>query len=115
MADILIRGIAKMPGNCRECMFAGFGGMRNELNVCMFSGESQSLISHERMSKCPLLHLPEGHGRLGDLDELHERIALWIRRYKRAFTDDQHVWLTAILRGIEESPTIVPAEGRTKE
>lgn len=66
MADILIRGMEKMPGNCRECMFAGFGGMRNELNVCMFSGESQLLLSNERMSKCPIVPLPEGYGDLMD-------------------------------------------------
>lgn len=97
MADILIRGMAKMPGNCRECMFAGFGGMRHELNVCMFSGESQSLISHERMSKCPLVPLPEGHGRLGDLDALQEE-------FKKSH-DGKRLML------IDTAPTIVPAEG----
>lgn len=103
MADILIRGMAKMPGNCRECMFAGFGGMRNELNVCMFSGESQSLISHERMSKCPLIPLPAGHGRLVDAREVLEKAdkASWF---------DGDVPELGLLLGSEVT-TIVPAEG----
>lgn len=101
MADILIRGMAKMPGNCRECMFAGSGGMRNELNVCMFSGESQLLLSHERMSKCPLVPLPEGHGRLGDLDSLYQ--ALIAHEFTMTAGD--------MLEVIANAETIVPAEG----
>lgn len=97
MADILIRGMVKMPGNCRECMFAGFGGMLNELNVCMFSGESQSLISHERMSKCPLLPIPAGHGRCIDADALQEEF--------KKFHDGKRLML------IDTAPTIVPSEG----
>lgn len=103
MADVLIRGMAKMPGNCRECMFAGFGGMRNELNVCMFSGESQSLISHERMSKCPLVPLPEGHGRLIDADALlkNNGVGTQIAGWGKMFHET----------AIAYAPTIVPAEG----
>lgn len=108
MADILIRGMAKMPGNCRECMFAGFGGMRNELNVCMFSGESQSLISHERMSKCPLVPLPEGHGRLIDETELIAKLVCHCKDLRKLATK-------TIGETIGLCATIVPAEGGTDE
>lgn len=112
MADILIRGMEKMPGNCRECMFAGFGGMRNELNVCMFSGESQSLISHERMSKCPLVPLPAGYWRLIDA----ERFRVILCRLKERQNDDvaTHA-LNWAIECLDKMDTIIPAEGGTDE
>jgi hypothetical protein len=100
MADIVIRGM-EMPKDRPVCVYIWPDGR-------VFPA---GLYKSNEWDGVKAVPLPEGHGRLGDLDELHERIALWIRRYKRSFTDDQLVWLTAILRGIEESPTIVPAEG----
>ena len=121
MADILIRGM-EMPENCRECRFAGFGGIRCELNVCMFSGESQSLLSYERMSKCPLVPLPEKHGRLGDLDAVCKDIVLYrdvetceaergnnTQHLERAYGANETLCIVC------DAPTIIPAEGRTEE
>lgn len=116
MADVLIQGMEKMPGNCRECMFAGFGGMRNELNVCMFSGESQSLISHERMSKCPLVPLPEGHGRLGDLDALEAKFRE--EALEHTLIGDLNrmtLGVGEVIDRIRMADTIIPAEGGTDE
>lgn len=110
MADILIRGM-EMPQRCKACRFCGFGGRMSELNVCMFTGESQPKLSQERMSKCPLVPLPEGHGRLGDLDRLFEVMGQdadrWIvDEVSMIETDD-------VLYAIQNAPTIVPAEGGT--
>lgn len=114
MADILIRGM-EMPQRCKACRFCGFGGRRSELNVCMFTGESQPKLSQERMSKCPLVPVPP-HGRLIDADALD-----------RAFTDqrfnsdgtlnhwgDRPGWCMhgyEVEKLIADAPTIVPAEG----
>ena len=48
----------ELPTSCRSCRFAGFGGRRCELNVCIFTGESQPTLSQERMSACPLVPVP---------------------------------------------------------
>lgn len=52
--SVLIKGMG-LPKFCRACQFAGFGGRNCELNVCMFTGESQLTLSPERMNNCPLI------------------------------------------------------------
>ena len=65
----------ELPTSCRSCRFAGFGGRRCELNVCIFTGESQPTLSKERMSACPLVPVPP-HGRLLiDADALANALA----------------------------------------
>lgn len=96
--SILINGM-KMPQRCKACRFCGFGGRRSELNVCMFTGESQPKLSQKRMSKCPLVPLPAGHGRLIDADALLAKDDGYYTQFGY-YPDD-----------IREAPTIVPAEG----
>lgn len=114
MADILIRGM-EMPQRCKACRFCGFGGRRSELNVCMFTGESQPTLSQERMSKCPLVPLPEGHGRPIDADELMVKIktesdfieANFIRgRDKVSFALAVKQELYRVMEIVEKMPTI---------
>lgn len=109
MADILIRGM-EMPQRCKACRFCGFGGRRSELNVCMFTGESQPKLSQERMSKCPLVPVPP-HGRLIDADAIEYT-------YTTARgNDDGHNWrIFAVGQDeVDDMPTIVPAEGGGKD
>ena len=68
MSGVYIKDM-KMPARCKECRFAGLGGLRGELNVCWFTGRSQSTLSQERMRKCPLIAVPE-HGDLIDRDKI---------------------------------------------
>ena len=77
--SILIKGM-KMPTSCRSCRFAGFGGRRCELNVCIFTGESQPTLSQKRMSACPLVTVPP-HGRLIDADALADVFRGFIAMY----------------------------------
>ena len=98
--SILIPGM-EMPKRCKGCQFAGFGGIRSELSVCMFTGESQSILSHERMSKCPLIHVPP-HGRLIDADKLD---------YSKTDLLGDHI---VYMVDIEDTPTIIPASGGSK-
>ena len=61
---------------------------------------------------CPLVPLPEGHGRLGDLDRLFEVMGQDVDRWivdevSMIETDD-------VLDAIHNAPTIVPAEGGTE-
>lgn len=90
MADILIRGM-KMPMGCAECR------LNNDticvlINSCIYDESN----GYTRRPDCPLTALPEGHGRLGDLDDLAAGCDApnWCR------------WLSEI----EDQPTIVPAD-----
>ena len=92
MADILIRGM-EMPKTCGDCPLSA---LRMD---CKLTGRD---ISHDWMKRkipdwCPLVPLPEGHGRLGDLDSLQEE-------FKKSH-DGKRLML------IDTAPTIVPAGG----
>lgn len=107
MADLIIRGM-EMPQRCKACRFCGFGGRMSELNVCMFTGESQPKLSQERMSKCPLLPLPEGHGRMIDA----ERFRVILCRLKDRMVDDEAIHAVQwAIECLDKLDTIVPAEG----
>lgn len=95
--SILIRGM-EMPKNCKSCRFCGFGGRTGELNVCMFTGESQPTLSVERMSKCPLIEL-QPHGRLIDADKIE-----YVQSENGCLDDYAYRY------DISEMPTIIPVE-----
>ena len=97
--SVLIKGL-KMPTNCKSCRFHGFGGIRDELNVCMFTGQSQLTLSPDRMSECPLIEI-QPHGRLIDADLL---------KTKYHWTDDFYETVYVEAEDIDDAPTIIPAE-----
>lgn len=119
MADILIRGM-EMPQRCKACRFCGFGGRMSELNVCMFTGESQPKLSQERMSKCPLVPLPEGHGDLIDRDAFRADNGLNAKceHCPTNTYECQHDMIHTKMEFCEmldDAPVIVPAEGGTDD
>ena len=61
MADILIRGM-EMPEYCYDCPCHN-----GESGYCQLYKDGY-LSCIERPAKCPLVPLPEGHGRLIDAD-----------------------------------------------
>lgn len=105
MADILIRGM-EMPKTCSDCPCFVWdvnavssspilSAQNNGTMVCAFTREE--IWNPKRGDLCPLVPLPEGHGRLGDLDALQEE-------FKKSH-DGKRLML------IDTAPTIVPAEG----
>ena len=99
----------ELPTSCRSCRFAGLGGRRCELNVCMFTGESQPTLSQERMSTCPLVPVPP-HGRLIDADA---NIAVMMRVLNAPYTDHgiiETAMIKACIKMFEEAPTVIEAE-----
>ena len=93
MADILIRGM-EMPTQCGNCPIST-NTRRCTILWREFGNPSK------RLQDCPLVPLPEGHGRLGDLDALQDEF--------KKFHDGKRSML------IDTAPTIVPAEGGSKE
>ena len=110
--SVLIRGM-KMPKRCKTCQFSGFGGIRGELHVCMFTGENQPTLSQERMSGCPLIELPP-HGRLIDTDELAKEI-LTLQKYRFSIEDPEiFVSRKAVMQAIKDEHAIVEADDTIK-
>lgn len=54
--------------------------------------------------------LPEGHGRLGDLDELENRISNFVEHDARITDEYTVVRQRFIVDGIRETPTIIEAD-----
>lgn len=63
--SVLIKGM-EMPDSCSVCRFAGRGGYFMERIVCMFTGKNEDAENVDRLSDCPLIALPDHHGRLVD-------------------------------------------------
>ena len=93
MADILIPGM-EMPTQCGNCPIST-NTRRCTILWREFGDPSK------RLEDCPLIPLPEGHGRLIDADGLQEE-------FKKSH-DGKRLML------IDTAPTIVPAEGGTDE
>lgn len=97
MSECVVR--IEMPENCCECQLRQEDYDTGE-EFCPFTGVE--CLSIGRQDNCPIIcSLPEGHGRLGDLEELAAGCdaPYWCR------------WLSEI----EDAPTIVPAEAERSE
>lgn len=103
MADILIRGM-KMPTVCIDNGWYGNCPMDRSWCAQRFAPkDSTNESAHKEQwnklpSWCPLIPIPEGHGRLGDLDALMNNIG-------------DVPYKGAVRRVLMSAPTIVPAEG----
>lgn len=97
--SVLIKGM-EMPDSCAVCRFAGRGGYFMERIVCMFTGKNEDAENVDRLPDCPLVALPDTHGRLVDADALIADIRKNAESY---FADDfAHEW-------VDRQPTIVEA------
>lgn len=98
--SVIVKGM-EMPGSCAVCKFAGRGGYFMERIVCMFTGENEDAENVDRLPDCPLVALPDTHGRLVDAGECAE--------YFWEHLDDNG--MAGAMNAINEMPTIVEAEG----
>lgn len=104
MSDILIRGM-EMPGHCIDCPLMVD---RFDTDACALQSQeaNEAFESWDDMRRgCPLVPLPEGHGRLVDADALLEK------GMKLSWSVQKWVQEVDILT----APTIVPAEGTKSE
>ena len=76
----------------------GYGGRFCELNVCMFTGESQPISDQEeRISNCPIVPVPD-HGDLIDREEAMKKHSSWFYE-----GDD-------VCESIKSAPVVIPAD-----
>ena len=112
MADILIRGM-EMPTQCGNCPIST-NTRRCTILWREFGNPSK------RLQDCPLVPLPEWHGRLIDADSFKADCLAATKDAKPDFVRHED-WLKScavtmsFCRDIDERPTIVPAEGGTDD
>ena len=97
--SVLINGM-KMPDNCESCAFeSGFGFcLAKSDNFCGYTNY------HKRPEWCPLVELPEKHGRLFDEAE--------VKRVLHDLPDGEYKWgALALLVWAVEKRWCVEAEG----
>ena len=95
--SVLIKGI-KMPEDCFSCPL-------KEEGFCNITNVYAGGIN-ERNSDCPLVELPEKHGRLIDAFELLRAL---IR--KKPFSDCARVVIAECMKEIRQASTVIEAEG----
>ena len=110
--DILIRGM-EMPKTCCQCDLKNYdpeirwdeNGIE-QIGAWVCKRTREIIWNTQRGENCPLVPLPDGHGRLIDADDLIDEMAL-------AWDYDQitNAEWTGIREWLNHSPTIVPAEG----
>ena len=106
MSSVLVKGM-KMPENCNKCpmesleLYDSRFGFANGFYKCAFLNQSvEDVMYHGRLSDCPLVELPDKHGRLVDAGECAE--------YFWEHLDDNG--MAGAMNAINEMPTIVESE-----
>ena len=107
--SVVIQGM-KMPTSCSECAFCGYYGKGD--HVCDITGKEvvYELSLENRLDDCPLIKLPEQHGRLIDAYELAIEI-LKLQKYRFSIEDPEiFVSRKAVMQAISDNPTVIEAE-----
>lgn len=126
MADILIRGM-EMPKTCCQCDLKIYDPEKRwdengieRIGAWVCKRTREIIWNTKRGDNCPLVPLPEGHGRLVDLDKLD--YAFSALRFNEDGSlnhwDDRKNWClhgSEIETILANAQTIVPAEGGTDE
>ena len=109
--SVFVKGM-QMPDSCAVCRFAGRGGYFMERIVCMFTGKNEDAENVDRLSDCPLIALPDHHGRLMDADALCEDLlGRWSVAETRKEDLIKAVMADVVTPIIACQPIIVEAEG----
>lgn len=123
--SVIVKGM-KMPKNCNECDFCHWSNL-HQTGICDRCGDEPVCPDYgtdyrkTRARFCPLVELPEKHGRLIDADEFLKKMNLAIATVSvmmKALGAEDDAELQMELKsyrdirdGIKEAPTIIEAEG----
>ncbi len=112
MADLIIKGM-EMPKGCFYCPIGVEHNFTGSIR-CPLLGKAVGYfdeVKNKRDMNCPLLPLPEKHGRLGDLDKLEESL-----RMAAAYqTGERQQGMLGCCETIRMAKPIIPAEGGGEE
>ena len=111
--SVVVKGM-EMPENCGKCPFLIEEDI--DFDICRQCGAGKSGYIYEKdidgfPSDCPLIALPDHHGRLGDLDALCEDL---LKRWSVAETRKEEL-IKAVMADVVTpiiacQPTIIEAE-----
>lgn len=114
--SILIKGV-KMPKSCYEC--SGFFN-KADYHQCYYDKDDRDLdelnVYATRPEWCPLVEVPEHHGRLVDLDKLIDDMGLdEARKYGNKTARDRSFSYGTLMRyeivdALEDTPVIIDKE-----
>lgn len=110
--SVLIKGM-KMPRNCRECKIKAWEERYN-VYECPFGGILElSCLSNGRQDDCPLVELPEKHGRLIDADALMDIFADRLVKVSVRYGVDSAVAgaVSGAMTLLDVQPKVIEAEG----
>ena len=123
--SLLIKGM-RMPKNCLECeWYEYYGGDYDWCHACRKTGTMPiENAETQRADDCPLVALPEKHGRLIDADAFAEFIEDAIKRqHYEDVAIDENLTVADVLTAVsddlkgntrvkyESNPTVIEAEG----
>ena len=110
--SILIKGF-EIPTRCAECRLSTVHSF-NDRPLCDVLVEYMSYGEWEtkRLDNCPLVEVPEPHGRLIDADELVDKHfgKEFLSKVMTADEDDLGTALVNVPLVIKNAPTVIPAE-----
>lgn len=109
--SILIPGM-EMPIDCCDCPMSGDYRMCCSLMPgvpALYAEFTDAIKTNRRHKDCPLIHVPP-HGRLGDMDELYAHLNEWYLTNRGGMYPTEAMYIRAMLVGIKDAPTIIPAE-----
>ena len=114
MSSLIIKGM-KMPSECRECHLSRYFSSVG-ITICvaaevMLAEDYKPVRFEGRHEKCPLVELPEKHGRLVDADALKDTLDYYIR--EAGWSEEINKALGWVKdEFIDSERTIVEAEGK---
>lgn len=110
--SVLIKGM-EMPKDCSECNFMHTTYMLNR-HVCLAGDVFEIKVNSGIDANCPLVEIPEPHGRLIDelrvIDAIHERLEV-LRTHEVFVRKHGDIDLLGVMPYIAKIPTVIKAEG----
>lgn len=117
--SVLIKGM-EMPSECRKCFmmdYAMTGETYCEVNGKTLAESYRPIEFDGRPDWCPLVELPEKHGRLIDADTIMEQWGLdKATKYRNETAEQQHfsystMTMYEIADILDDAPVVIEAEG----
>ena len=114
---VYIKGI-KIPKECRECYLLEYyeylGETQCSVTRRMLAEREKPISFDGRPDWCPLVEIPEPHGRLIDednvIDAVHERLQV-LQTHKEFIKKRGDIDLLGVLPYISKIQTVIEAEG----
>ena len=104
----------KLPEDCRECPYNQYlefsGDTACNAGEFVMQTDSKALPFEGRHHNCPLVEIPDGHGRLIDADAFDERVRLAGGMCEEELTEDFKNGVQTTLYMLSGQPTVIQAD-----